>query len=142
LNVRFAWWTGEEIGLIGSQYYVNDLKANNPTELKSIKLNIDTDMIASPNYVRGVWIGDKIKDEKLKKKVQSIHKRIEKYFNDQGLPIFKFEFNGRSDFQPFLDQGIPAGGVITGEDEIKSTESAVLFGGIAGMVLDRTFGLI
>jgi Zn-dependent M28 family amino/carboxypeptidase len=64
---------------------------------------------------------------------------IKKYFNKLGLPIYEFEFNGRSDFAPFLDVGIPAGGVITGEDEIKSVESAELFGGIAGMVLDPCY---
>ena len=35
--------------------------------------------------------------------------------------------------------GIPAGGVITGEDEIKTHKQAELFGGIAGMVLDPNY---
>jgi hypothetical protein len=136
-QVRFAWWTGEEIGLWGSKYYVQHLKETNPTELQSHKLNIDTDMIASPNYVRGVWNGDSLSDPLLHRKVKNVHNEIVSYFANRNLPTFAFEFNGRSDFAPFLENGIPAGGVITGEDEIKSIESAELFGGIAGMVLDR-----
>jgi Zn-dependent M28 family amino/carboxypeptidase len=121
---------------------MDGLEKNHPKEIQKIKLNIDTDMIASPNYVRGVWIGDEIKDVGTRKKTRSIHNVFRKYFESLGLPIFKFEFNGRSDFQPFIDHGVPAGGVITGEDEIKSVESAILFGGISGMVLDRIFLLI
>jgi hypothetical protein len=44
-KIRFAWWTAEEIGLLGSSHYVDELKLNNPRELKRIKLNIDTDMV-------------------------------------------------------------------------------------------------
>ncbi|KAJ3233664.1 Leucyl aminopeptidase yscIV [Chytriomyces hyalinus] len=38
-----------------------------------------------------------------------------------------------------MSRGIPAGGVITGEDEIKTLEEAELFGGIANMVLDPNY---
>jgi Zn-dependent M28 family amino/carboxypeptidase len=115
------------------------LKKTNPELLKAHKIDIDSDMIASPNYVRGVWAGDNIKDDKLRNETERVHNLIKNYFESRGLPIFKFQFNGRSDFQPFLDSGIPAGGVITGEDEIKSPESAELFGGISGMVLDPCY---
>ena len=103
------------------------------------KVNIDTDMIASPNFVRGVWDGSNIPNEQTRKKALKITDLIADYFATKGLPVFKFLFNGRSDFQPFLDAGIPAGGVITGEDEIKSVESEKLFGGVSGMVLDPCY---
>jgi Peptidase family M28 len=150
-QIRFAWWTGEEIGLLGSEYYVTQLKKNSPNELKAHKINIDTDMIASPNYVRGVWDGtikllthkgSNIPNEQTRKKSLKITKLIEDYFTSRGLPVFKFLFNSRSDFQPFLDSDVPAGGVITGEDEIKSIESERLFGGVAGMVLDPCYRIM
>eukprot|EP00842_Homolaphlyctis_polyrhiza_P000328 jgi/Hompol1/1296/HPOL_004739-RA len=135
-KLRFAWWTGEEIGLLGSRFYVDDLKKNNATLLARHKVNIDTDMIGSPNFVRGVWSGDALADATLRRRCSSLSRLFVKYFDGLGLPTVPFAFNGRSDFQPFIDAGIPAGGVITGEDEIKTHEQAELFGGIAGMVLD------
>lgn len=51
--VRFAWWTAEEFGLVGSEHYV----ANLPEEdRKKIALYINLDMVASPNYVHAVYV--------------------------------------------------------------------------------------
>lgn len=54
LQIVFAFWGAEEIGLRGSQYFVNDLSE---AERDNIALNLNFDMIASPNYVRGVYNG-------------------------------------------------------------------------------------
>lgn len=51
-KIRLAFWTAEEIGLVGSYKYVGNLTKNYPEELKKIKLSMDTDMIASSNYIR------------------------------------------------------------------------------------------
>jgi Zn-dependent M28 family amino/carboxypeptidase len=53
--VRFAWWTAEEFGLVGSEYYVEKLPE---AERKKIALYINLDMVASPNYVIAVYDGD------------------------------------------------------------------------------------
>lgn len=48
-KIRLMWFGGEEDGLVGSLYY----SANLPqAEIDKIDVMIDTDMIASPNYVR------------------------------------------------------------------------------------------
>ena len=53
--MRFAWWGAEESGLIGSTYYVN----NTPTTSSSgIELNLNFDMIGSPNFARFIYDGD------------------------------------------------------------------------------------
>ena len=49
------WFGGEEDGLVGSQYYAANLPQ---AEVDKIMVMIDTDMIASPNYVRLVYDGD------------------------------------------------------------------------------------
>ena len=54
LKIVFAFWGAEEIGLRGSQYFVNNLSG---PERDDIALNLNFDMIASPNYVRGVYNG-------------------------------------------------------------------------------------
>ena len=53
-RVTFAWWAAEEWGLLGSQYYVDQLSDE---AIKSIALNLNYDMIGSPNYIRGVYDG-------------------------------------------------------------------------------------
>lgn len=53
--VRFSWWTAEEEGLLGAGYYVNSL---NQTEKDKIRLMLDFDMMASPNYAFQIYDGD------------------------------------------------------------------------------------
>ena len=53
--VRFAFWGGEESGLVGSTYYVGQLSDE---EGAKIGLNLNFDMLGSPNYVRFVYDGD------------------------------------------------------------------------------------
>jgi Zn-dependent M28 family amino/carboxypeptidase len=47
-KVRFAWWTGEEEGLLGSTYYVEQLSEE---EAMKIRLYLNFDMTASGNGV-------------------------------------------------------------------------------------------
>ena len=54
-KIRFLWFGGEEDGLIGSQYYAAHLTER---EVANIDVMIDTDMIASANYVRYVYDGN------------------------------------------------------------------------------------
>ncbi|KAH7305077.1 putative leucine aminopeptidase 2 [Rhexocercosporidium sp. MPI-PUGE-AT-0058] len=53
--VRFAWWSAEEVGLVGSTKYVASLS---PEELAKITLYLNFDMLASPNYVYAIYDGD------------------------------------------------------------------------------------
>jgi Zn-dependent M28 family amino/carboxypeptidase len=50
-KLRFIWFGGEEIGLLGSSYYVNNLTA---TERSHIGYDLDADVTATPNYTIGV----------------------------------------------------------------------------------------
>jgi Zn-dependent M28 family amino/carboxypeptidase len=133
-KVRFAWWSAEESGLIGSQYYVDNLTKR---DLKNIALNLNFDMVASPNYVRLVYDGDGsdtvLAGPNGSANIESV---FLKYFTEQGLPVEATAFDGRSDYGPFIDAGIPAGGLFTGADEIKTEEQAEIYGGTAGDALD------
>lgn len=53
--VRFAFWSAEEIGLVGSTKYVESLS---PEELAKIAVYLNFDMIASPNFVYAIYDGD------------------------------------------------------------------------------------
>ncbi len=54
-TLRFAWWAGEEQGLLGSADYVNGLSQ---AELDRIALYMNYDMVGSPNYYFGVYDAD------------------------------------------------------------------------------------
>ena len=41
-QIRFSWWGAEELGLVGSDYYVNSLTEE---ELAKIKLYLNFDML-------------------------------------------------------------------------------------------------
>jgi hypothetical protein len=57
-TVRFSWWGAEELGLLGSEFYVNDSAERNPTELARIKAYLNVDMVGSPNFMRFIYDGD------------------------------------------------------------------------------------
>lgn len=46
--VRFGWWSGEEEGLLGATHYVEQLTE---AEAAKIRVYLNFDMIASPNFV-------------------------------------------------------------------------------------------
>jgi len=48
-------------------------------------------------------------------------------------------FDGRSDYGPFIDAGIPAGGLFTGAEALKTDAQAAIYGGTAGVALDPCY---
>lgn len=136
-RVRFAFWGAEEDGLIGSQYYVDHLAKR---DLKDIALNLNFDMVGSPNFVRFVYDGD---GSAFGTDGPSGSGRIESvfvdYFDSKGLPTEPTEFDGRSDYDAFINAGIPAGGLFTGAEGIKTPEQAAVYGGTAGVAYDACY---
>ncbi|MFF0943889.1 M28 family peptidase [Kocuria sp. CPCC 205300] len=141
-NVRFAWWGAEELGLRGSRHYVADLKANDPAALEAVALYLNFDMIASPNHGRFVYDGDASafgpEDGSVPAPAGSaaIEAAFHEHFGSVGLASGETEFSGRSDYGPFIDEGVPSGGLFTGAEGIKTVEQAALFGGRAGVGYD------
>ena len=58
------------------------------------------------------------------------------YFAGQGLATEPTAFDGRSDYGPFIAVGIPAGGLFSGAEGIKTAEQAAVYGGTAGAAYD------
>jgi Zn-dependent M28 family amino/carboxypeptidase len=136
-KVRFTFWGAEESGLLGSEFYVNSLSKS---QRKDIALNLNFDMIASPNFVRFVYDGDG-SDTPVKGPTGSatIEDVFLDYFDSQGLPTEPTAFDGRSDYGPFIAVGIPAGGLFTGAEGIKTAEQAAIYGGTAGIAYDPCY---
>jgi Zn-dependent M28 family amino/carboxypeptidase len=62
-----------------------------------------------------------------------------RYFASQGLATEESEFDGRSDYKAFIDNGIPAGGLFSGAEGVKTPEQAAIFGGTAGLAYDPNY---
>ncbi|KAJ0413189.1 hypothetical protein BJY00DRAFT_297262 [Aspergillus carlsbadensis] len=137
--VRFFFWTAEEFGLLGSDYYVSSLT---PAELAKIRLYLNFDMIASPNYGILLYDGDGSAFNLTGPPgSDSIEKLFTDYFADRGVGSVETAFDGRSDYEAFILNGVPAGGVFTGAEGLKSEEEAALWGGEAGVSYDVNYHL-
>ena len=136
-QVRFAFWGAEEFNLLGSEYYVGQL-----TESQQAKIyaNLNFDMVGSPNYVRFVYDGDgSDSDPAGPPGSDAIEQIFTDYFTSQGLASEPTAFDGRSDYGPFIAVGIPAGGLFSGAEGIKTPAQAATYGGTAGEPYDPCY---
>jgi Zn-dependent M28 family amino/carboxypeptidase len=140
-TVRFAWWGAEESGLVGSTAYVNGLSQE---EQDDIALYLNFDMIGSPNHVFFIYDGDDsdgVGAGPGPEGSAQIEALYESFYEGLGLPYKGTDFTGRSDYGPFIAVGIPAGGLFTGAEGIKTTEEAGIWGGTAGDQYDPCYHL-
>ncbi|MFG3053967.1 M28 family metallopeptidase [Kitasatospora sp. NPDC048239] len=138
-KVKFAWWSAEEFGLKGSEAYVDSLS---DAEKKKIRLYLNFDMIASPNYAQFVYDGDDsdhVGAGPGPAGSAQLERNITKYLDGRRKPHEGTDFTGRSDYGPFIEAGIPAGGTDTGAEVIKSAAQAARYGGTAGVAFDKCY---
>ncbi|MFI2214500.1 M28 family metallopeptidase [Streptomyces sp. NPDC020141] len=125
-HLRFAWWGAEELGLIGSRHYVNNLPA---AERAKISGYLNFDMIGSPNP--GYFVYDD------NPTLESVFKN---YFSGLGVATeIETEGDGRSDHASFKNVGIAVGGLFTGAGRTKIAAQAQKWGGTAGQAFDRCY---
>lgn len=138
-HLRFAWWGAEEEGLRGSAYYVGSLP---PAQQDRITGYLNLDMVASPNAGYFLYDGDDSDNVGAgpgpagSTKLEEI---LASYFAAIGVPTQGTDFDGRSDYGPFIELGIPAGGIFTGAEGIKTREQARLWGGQANAPFDACY---
>jgi hypothetical protein len=137
-RLRFIWFGGEELGLLGSEYYVNHLT---PTQASHIGYDLDADVFGTPNYIIGIL--DPAAPDFFSRTVpETFPNRVYKastISRDQSVAFFdqagyNHEFlspNG-TDAIWFNRIGVPASGLLTGQDCCKSQEEVDLFGGQLG----------
>jgi len=135
--VRFAFWGAEEAGLVGSTHYVEALSEE---EGAKIGLNLNFDMLASPNFIRLVYDGDGSAFDAAGPAGSDVIEHVfEDYFAAKGLALDPTPLDGRSDYGPFIDAGIPAGGLFSGAENVKTVEQQARHGGVAGEPFDRCY---
>lgn len=138
-HLRFAWWGAEEYGLIGSTYYVNNLSS---AERSKIDGYYNFDMVGSPNAGYFIYDGDDsdgVGSGPGPEGSAQLESVLEDYFASIGVPSRGTDFDGRSDYGPFIRAGIAAGGTFTGAEGRKTTEQQRLWGGTAGAPFDGCY---
>jgi Zn-dependent M28 family amino/carboxypeptidase len=135
-KLRFMWHGAEELGLIGSTKYVADPSQE---EKDDILVMLNFDMIGSPNFARYVYDGDGTIGPEGPTGSGLIEDVFVEYFESQGLFHEPTAFDGRSDYGPFIADGIPAGGLFTGAEDPKTAEQVAQYGGIVDEQLDPCY---
>jgi hypothetical protein len=137
-KLRFVWFGGEELGLLGSDYYVNQLTS---TQASHIGYDLDADVFGTPNYVIGIL--DPAAPDLFSRTVpETFPNRVYKasqvsrdqsiaFFDQAGYNHELFSPNG-TDAINFNRIGVPASGLLTGQDCCKLQEEVDLFGGQLG----------
>ncbi|MBW2255038.1 MAG: M28 family peptidase [Deltaproteobacteria bacterium] len=135
-KVRFAWWSAEEVGLVGSWFYVQELVAD-----EIVYLNYD--MVGSPNGLPLVYASGSLEDDPYDPGPEELVIRdlYDQWMSDNGLPYGEIPGAISSDVRWFLDDEIPSGGLFTGATTVKSEYEASIFGGTAGEAYDPCYHL-
>jgi aminopeptidase Y len=111
-------------------------------EKDQIALYLNFDMIGSPNYVFFIYDGDdsdRVGEGPGPAGSDKIEKVFEDYFTQRGIPFKGTDFDGRSDYGPFIENGIPAGGLFTGAEGMKTAAEQALWGGTVGAQYDPCY---
>jgi Zn-dependent M28 family amino/carboxypeptidase len=138
-QVRFMWYGAEEFNLLGSQFYVDGLPKR---QIKDIEVMLNFDMVGSPNFVRFVYDGDGSGTGTAGPNGSDVIEDVFlDYFATQSLQTEPTAFDGRSDYGPFIAVGIPAGGLFTGAEGIKTAAQVAIYGGTAGAQYDPCYHL-
>ena len=137
-KLRFIWFGGEELGLLGSSFYVNNLSSN---DLSHIGYDLDADVTATPNYIIGVldpaapdFFGGTVTNtfpNRVYKASTIARDQAIAYFDSTGRHHELLSPTG-TDALSFNAVGIPASGLLTGQDCCKSQAEVNLFGGSLG----------
>jgi Zn-dependent M28 family amino/carboxypeptidase len=137
-KLRFIWFGGEELGLLGSQFYVDHLSK---PELNKIGYDLDADVTATPNYLIGVLdpAGPDLFSRTVTNTFPNRVYKASTVARDQAVAYLdsigqdhEFLSPEGTDAISFNNVGIPASGVLTGQDCCKTQDEVDKFGGYLG----------
>ncbi|OZE91425.1 amidohydrolase [Rhodococcus sp. 15-2388-1-1a] len=137
--VRFAFWGAEENGLVGSTKYVEGLSDE---DKQNIALYLNFDMIGSHNAGYLAYDGDdsdQVGEPAGPAGSDAIERTFVEHLAAEDVAVDGTDFDGRSDYGPFIEVGIPAGGVFSGADENKTAAQAEKWGGTADQTFDENY---
>jgi hypothetical protein len=134
-RLRYIWFGGEELGLLGSHYYTQNLSR---AELKKIVFDLDADVTATPNYA--VMIADPQNADNAQRFPRHVISRSRvgdkyffEYFKSVGIrAMIADSGNDGTDSNAFSLVGVPNSGIFTQQDCCKDKRKVGRFGGFLG----------
>jgi hypothetical protein len=134
-RLRYIWFGGEEIGLLGSRYYTHTLP---PDALRKIAFDIDVDVTATPNF--DVLIADPGHARDADKFPPNVvpesrvgNAAFTRAFHAAGIVSRLAWFgNDGTDSNSFSRVGVPNSGILTQQDCCKKPWEVALWGGYRG----------
>ncbi|KDM91639.1 M28 family metallopeptidase [Photobacterium galatheae] len=132
--------TEEQIEMVDARY----------SKLNKVKLYLNFDMIASPNYIYGVMDGDlsDTKDSpdnaytgdfKPPYGTSDIESVFNEFFGAKSESTIPQALSKRSDYAGFADWGVAFGGLFTGAEKVKTAEEVEKFGGEIDVAYDKCY---
>ena len=134
-QLRYIWFGGEEIGLLGSAYYTTHLTS---AQRKRIAFDIDMDVTATPNF--DIWIADPANAGNVGQFPSNVvpqskigNQFFKNFFNSAGIVSQSASFgNDGTDSNSFALIGIPDSGILTRQDCCKAAPEVAIWGGFLG----------
>ncbi|GAA5147298.1 hypothetical protein GCM10023321_08100 [Pseudonocardia eucalypti] len=135
--VRFAFWGSEEDGMVGSDYYVDNLSSQ---QRRQIMLYLNLDMVASPNAGYFVHGGRGKKNREAGPAgTATVARVMSEQLTKTGVTVQPIPFVEDSDYDPFVKAGIPSAAPFTGDEKEKTSEQAKSWGGTVDEVFDKCY---
>ncbi len=134
-RLRYIWFGGEEIGLLGSAYYTQHLTG---AQRKKIAFDIDVDVTATPNF--DIQIADPAYAYNVSQFPKNVvpqskigNEFFENDFTSIGVVSLPAPFgNSGTDSNSFALIGIPNSGILTEQDCCKQQSEVDIWGGFLG----------
>jgi hypothetical protein len=134
-RLRYIWFGGEELGLLGSRYYTANLSAG---ERQRIAFDVDVDVTATPNF--DYLVADPAFAPNVKRFPPNVvpQSRIGNhffadYFDTNGIPALAAWFgNEGTDSNSFSLIGIPNTGILTQQNCCKKQREVEIWSGVRG----------
>ena len=139
-RIRFIWFGGGSAERSGAEAYLAGLSSEARGRIKGM---LDIRPIGAPNFGRFVFDGDGSTFTTTPAPADgsdTIERLLTGYFADVSLAQEAGSLDDAGDHTPFLEAGIPVGGLSGGGAAIKTAAQAAAFGGTAGAAFDPCFG--
>jgi Zn-dependent M28 family amino/carboxypeptidase len=132
--------------LLGSTHHAREAKNSTVVgeRIQDYLINLNYDMLGSPNYMFGIYDGRTARNTTPSAALPGSNKITALYrdwFIQQNLPWDYTDFSGRSDYGPFLAEGIVAGGLFSGADDMKTQEQRDRYDKILGQGMGGVPGI-
>ena len=130
-TIRFAWWGAEELWPLRFDR-IGSTEVDGRRGLDDVAMYLNFDMIGSPNYIS--WCTTPTSRRSPRRLTfppgsEDIEDDVRVVLHDgQACRTTTPSSRGRSDYQAFIENGIPSSGLFTGAEEPKTDAQAAIWG--------------